>query len=193
MNIFYLSLDARDCAEQHCDQHVIKMITEYGQLLSTAHRVLDGKEEVRFREGTNHKYKYWVHPSWESSLYKASHVNHPAGIWVRQSAEHYMYLYNLMLWCNHEFVYRYGKQDDHLVICKLKGELSIPPMALWNVGGFIDPPQCMPEQYRDLSSTIQAYRNFYIGDKVSFATYKKRSPPSWYLDALRSAHDRKIA
>ena len=28
----------------HCDKHVVKMILEYAQLLSTAHRVLDGDE-----------------------------------------------------------------------------------------------------------------------------------------------------
>ena len=26
----------------HCDKHVVKMIIEYAQLMSTAHRVLDG-------------------------------------------------------------------------------------------------------------------------------------------------------
>jgi hypothetical protein len=28
----------------HCDKHVVKMIIEYAQLMSTAHRVLDGEE-----------------------------------------------------------------------------------------------------------------------------------------------------
>jgi hypothetical protein len=40
MNIFYLSDDPVQCAKWHCDQHVTKMILEYAQLLSTAHRVL---------------------------------------------------------------------------------------------------------------------------------------------------------
>jgi len=43
MNIFYLSEDPVQCAKWHCDQHVTKMILEYAQLLSTAHRVLDGE------------------------------------------------------------------------------------------------------------------------------------------------------
>ena len=29
----------------HCDKHVVKMILEYAQMLSTAHRVLDGDEK----------------------------------------------------------------------------------------------------------------------------------------------------
>ncbi len=39
MNIFYLDHDTRKCAEMHNDKHVVKMILEYAQLLSTAHRM----------------------------------------------------------------------------------------------------------------------------------------------------------
>ena len=41
--MFYLDITQR-CAKQHVDKHVVKMIVEYAQLLSTAHRVLDGEE-----------------------------------------------------------------------------------------------------------------------------------------------------
>ena len=43
MNIFYLHKDPQQCARLHCDKHVVKMIIEYAQLLSTTHRVLDGE------------------------------------------------------------------------------------------------------------------------------------------------------
>ena len=42
MNIFYLDPNPQIAAELHCDKHVVKMVIEYGQLLSTAHRMLDG-------------------------------------------------------------------------------------------------------------------------------------------------------
>ena len=42
MNIFYLHKDPKVCAEQHLDKHVVKMLIEYAQLMSTAHRMLDG-------------------------------------------------------------------------------------------------------------------------------------------------------
>ena len=42
MNIFYLDKDTIIAAEMMCDKHVVKMILESAQLLSTAHRVLDG-------------------------------------------------------------------------------------------------------------------------------------------------------
>ena len=44
MNIFYLHNEPAECAKLHNDKHVVKMILEYGQLMSTAHRYLDGKE-----------------------------------------------------------------------------------------------------------------------------------------------------
>ena len=44
MNIFY----HKDPVElqRHCDKHVYKMIIEYAQMLSTAHRMLDGTEYI---------------------------------------------------------------------------------------------------------------------------------------------------
>ena len=44
MNVFYLDPDPVKCAKMHVDKHVVKMIVEYAQLLSTAHRMLDAVE-----------------------------------------------------------------------------------------------------------------------------------------------------
>jgi len=46
MNIFALDINPYTAASYHCDKHVVKMIVEYAQLLSTAHRVLDGQAET---------------------------------------------------------------------------------------------------------------------------------------------------
>ena len=47
MNIFVLDKNPIKAAQQHCDKHVVKMILESAQMLSTAHRILDGKLEMR--------------------------------------------------------------------------------------------------------------------------------------------------
>ena len=47
MNIFILHSDPEVAAKQHCDKHVCKMIVESAQMLSTAHRLLDGVETKR--------------------------------------------------------------------------------------------------------------------------------------------------
>ena len=61
MNIFYLDDNVVKCAEMHNDKHVVKMILEYAQLLSTAHRVLDGREYVDASSGR--KMKRWMLPN----------------------------------------------------------------------------------------------------------------------------------
>ena len=42
MNIFYLHEDPIQNAKWHIDKHIVKMPIEYAQLMSTAHRLLDG-------------------------------------------------------------------------------------------------------------------------------------------------------
>mgnify|MGYP003645011953 CR=1 FL=1 len=42
MNIFFLDERPDKCAEMHNDKHCVKMILESAQMLSTAHRELDG-------------------------------------------------------------------------------------------------------------------------------------------------------
>ena len=43
LNIFYISDDPTQAAQWMVDKHVVKMILESAQLLSTAHRLLDGR------------------------------------------------------------------------------------------------------------------------------------------------------
>ena len=47
MNIFILHEDPVVAAQMLCDRHVPKMIVESAQMLSTAHRLLDGIPEKR--------------------------------------------------------------------------------------------------------------------------------------------------
>lgn len=61
MNIF----TTNDCpiisAQEMCDKHVVKMIVEYAQLMSTAHRVLDGQEYYD-KTKAGRRIKRWLHP-----------------------------------------------------------------------------------------------------------------------------------
>ena len=54
MNIFYLDRDPVIAAQMSCDRHVVKMILESAQMLSTAHRVLDGDEYANETGLTRH-------------------------------------------------------------------------------------------------------------------------------------------
>lgn len=46
MNIFILDTEPTTAAHLHCDKHVVKMILEAAQMLSTTHRMLDGTEVI---------------------------------------------------------------------------------------------------------------------------------------------------
>ena len=47
MNVFVLDDDPVVAAQLQCDKHVVKMIVESAQMLSTIHRMLDGTKEKR--------------------------------------------------------------------------------------------------------------------------------------------------
>jgi|SRR5210317_323918 hypothetical protein len=179
MNIFYLHKDPKTCAQLHCDKHVVKMIIEYAQLLSTAHRVLDGKE-YEGRTKTGRKAKRWLLEDWrEDTLYMASHIKHPDELWIQKSKDHYDWTYQLFYHLCDEYTHRYGRV--HETDRKLRDALANAPNNLQSTG-FVDPPQCMPE-YCKTSSALQAYHNYYIKEKVSFAKWTKREIPNWFVTA----------
>ena len=141
MNIFYLDKDPTTAAILQYNKHVVKMILESAQMLCTAHHELLYDPEVP---------------------YKPAHVNHPSTIWCRQNTRHYFWLYEHMLALGHEYTNRYGK--EHLSIIKCKEPLRLAPINMPTYE-FEQPPQCMPDEYKDPCS-IQAYWNYYIGEKL---------------------------
>lgn len=190
MNIFYLHPDTKECAKQHLDKHVVKMILEYAQLLSTAHRLLDGTEyEGRTVKGTRKATRWLLSDDREHNLYMASHMKHPSGIWCRQSINNYWWLYSLWRELMKEYTFRYGK---HHVAEKLIPYLNIPPSNIIETKP--DPiPQCMPDQYKVPGNSIQAYHNYYIGDKQRFAVWTNRSIPDWYVQAWKEQNYKPVA
>ena len=63
MNIFVVDHDPFVAAKMLCDKHVVKMILETAQLLSTAHHLTGSPLACK--------------------LYKMTHKNHPSAVWVR--------------------------------------------------------------------------------------------------------------
>ena len=97
MNIFYLDTNPALCADYHCDKHVVKMIIEFAQMLSTAHRVIDGEEvKVLSNTGKQMVTQYKLSDYRENHLYKCAHINHPSNIWTRGNKDQYRYV--LELW-----------------------------------------------------------------------------------------------
>lgn len=178
MNIFYLHDNPLTCARMHCDKHVVKMIIEYAQLLSTAHRMLDGTEYIDASSGR--KIRRWKldDPIKENLLYKASHINHPSAIWARASRENYNWLYLMWSYLCNEYTVRYGKK--HLTDSKLRFHLDKPPVNL-APGDFTAPTPAMPDYCKE-SDVVMSYRKYYILEKKSFARWKNAITPKWFTE-----------
>jgi hypothetical protein len=175
MNIFYLDNDTKICAQMHVDKHCVKMILESAQLLSTAHRVLDGQENVAVVN--NRKRKQWkLFDHRDSVLYSATHINHPSAVWARQSMENYQWLYNLFKDLIQEYTYRYGKSHK---CSTLLSDLQFVPNNIAKDRPFTEPTPAMPEQYKVPGNSVKSYHNYYLGEKQRMFSWKNRNVPEW--------------
>jgi len=154
MNIFVLDYNPKICAKYHCDRHVVKMILESAQILSTV---------------INSKLKMEV-----TDLYKSTHVNHPVVKWVKKSKQNFDWLLELSLYLCDEYNDRYEKTHKSLKVlerCALFSKIfrdkGLTPFAL-----------CMPDEYKT-NDVVESYRNYYIAEK-RFAKWKKGNIPEWW-------------
>lgn len=163
MNIFYLDTNPELAAQMHCDKHVVKMILETAQLLSTAHHLVDGTPSIE--------------------CYKLTHKNHPSSIWVRENKEQYQWAWHLLQALCKEYTHRYDKVHK-VEWSGLLERLRQQPHGL-SSGEYTAPPQCMPDYCKhDITKT--AYRNYYKQEKGSIATWNKTRPaPDWMVEEMR--------
>ena len=176
INIFYVNEDPFIAAQQMVDRHVVKMVLESAQLLSTAHRIIDGVEYVgKSKTGRNAKRWRLDDPNMEDIIYGATHVNHPSAIWCRQSDKNYQWLYRHFIGLLGEYTFRYGKVHKCAEMAKA---LSITPKAI-HVGPFTHVTPAMLEEYRIKDDSIASYRNYYRVGKAHLHAYTKRPAPAW--------------
>jgi hypothetical protein len=154
MNIFILDHDIQKCARYHCDKHVAKMILEATQILCTV--------------CNQHGIK---------TPYRSTHKHHPCVLWTGQSIQNWRWLKRLADALNREFKYRYGHIQDHRAYQILKA-LKAPPLPNIGLTPFV---QVMPSEYKVPGDAITAYRQYYIGMKHAFATWKRRRVPKWFV------------
>lgn len=185
MNIFYLNENAKVCAQQHLDKHVVKMILEYAQLLSTAHRVLDGVHYIDATSGR--KIQRWKldNHHLEQKLFKASHVKHPSAVWCRKNVQNYMWLAELLEETCVEYTHRYGRihSVEHSGLMQdLKNNFpkNLP------IGEFTAPTPAMPDGCKIAGNPIASYQKYYIEKKRTFAKWTNRNMPAWFADGLNN-------
>jgi hypothetical protein len=179
MNIFYLDKSPKKCAEYHNDKHVIKMILELAQLLSTAHRVLDGTEYTDLTSNGRRIKRWRLDDKREPALMKATHINHPSAIWCRETNENYTWLYHLWFHLCEEYTYRYGKIH---ACARLRDYLYYCPQNIPS-GSFFGPTPAMPDEVKIPGDSLASYRNYYINNKKHLASWagkvNSRNQPEW--------------
>lgn len=182
MNLFILDECPIVSAMWQCDKHVPKMIVESGQMLSTAHRMLDGTLERRPSKSGKTMVKYYrlSQHSMESTLYKAVHFAHPCTVWTMESSANYEWHYQHFWALCKEYTYRYGK--IHKTERELLKVLEKPPMSI--LRGEMTPfklamksnPECIA-----LGDPVKAYQAFYQTKQERFKmVWTKREKPEWF-------------
>ena len=159
MNIFFLHLDPKTCAQMHVNKHVVKMILESTQLLCTAHHLSPNKMGYK-------------------PPYKLTHKNHPSALWTRESVSNYKWLCKLGKELCIEYKYRYNKEHKSE---KYIDELMNNVPDIEDIG-FTQPRQAMPDMYKDLNDSLEAYRQYYFFEKTDLHEWKNREKPYWIVD-----------
>lgn len=142
MNVFYLDKNPETIASMMTDKHIVKMVLETGQLLSTVHRILEGDRA-------------------DPKFYKKTHENHPCAVWARSSVGNYLFLVELLRELSDEYTRRYGREHKTWLTLKdiLKQPERLPNLGLTSI------PQAMPVEYRD-EDPVVAYRKYYVNEKL---------------------------
>ena len=157
MNIFALSSCPRKSAEMQCDKHIVKMILETGQILSTVHRQY-GSDDDR--------------------LYKSTHTKHPSTLWAGACEINYDWLYQHFVALADEYMFRYGR--EHLTFTKLQDILFKAPRGM-QIGTFTLPTPAMPDDCKIAGDVVASYRKYYQTKQDKFKmVWTKRSIPNWF-------------
>lgn len=208
VNIFFLDYDPAAAARAHCDKHVVKMILETAQLLSTAwhvhHNVPSdepGHIKGAFRrvvydavsgEAAMQRYaqpiavgeSYCAH--WElfgKRIYAATHINHRSAVWAREYGGNYRWLWRLGMHLLDEYTFRYDKQ--HATRSVMWALERIPPAIADSEDTWSEAPPAMPPVFKVRDETgayydsVASYRNYYVGYKQDLLTYTRRPIPDW--------------
>jgi len=153
MNIFVLHTNPKIAAQMSCDKHVVKMVSESVQMLSTT-----------------------MHSVGLEGPWKKTHANHPCTIWTRESLQNYQWLWDHANALGEEYTHRYNKKHKSHLTLTSKIPYNIDGLSNKGLTPF---PQAMPDEYKD-KDIVKAYRKFYLGEKASFATWKNRTMPEWF-------------
>ena len=152
MNIFTLDQSPIKSAELMLDKHVVKMPTESLQMLFTIVDYLG------------------LEAGWKPVM-----LNHPSTIWARETRQNFQWLREHTYALCREYTHRYGKRHKSIDVINwcIINKPNIPDI------GFTTPAMAMPDEFK-VDSVVESYRNYYMGAKISLASWKNREKPFWF-------------
>lgn len=164
MNIFVTNESPVIAAQDMCDKHLIKMILETAQILSTVCK------EVYDYEG--------------DALYKSCYVKHPATLWAGQSYTNFCWLLEHGLALCHEYYFRFQKHHKSETVLDEVIKYMSDTIFTWSGVTNSTPEfvQIMPDEFKKTNTCI-AYQNYLLNkfeNNKPKPKWTKRDPPEWY-------------
>lgn len=151
INLFYLDECFKKSAEYHVDKHVVKIILEATQVLSTTNNLIGS-----------------------GGPYKTTHKNHPICIWARSSLDNYMWVTSYGLYLCEEYTYRFKKTHK----CESLIKYMRYNRPNFDARDLTEHPKCMPD-YCKVDCPIESYRNYYNNEKRDLFKWSGRPLPYW--------------
>lgn len=188
MNRFFLAKkeDGRPCpfnsAVHLCDKHIVKLAVEEVQMIVSA--LLNNGAPAGLMPETV-----------RGTIHKGGYRNHPMTRWTGESTGNFDYAMNHAFGICQQFSCRYGKEHSaqkqlmwirEAVLHHRNKSYKLRDFIPW--GPMTEPPRCVNQSAgRNLDlldpkiSVVEAYRRFYMREKVAFAEWAKCvSAPSWW-------------
>lgn len=169
MNIFILDENPITAARYHCDKHVVKMVLETAQMLSTYCHIKGHQVE---------------------GMYKRTHENHPCVKWLLESPANVDWLVDLGVGLRQEYFIRYGRIHKSSKLISNIGYLTWEGAHWQNHTPFTIAAPTEIKMYAQEHGAVQAYRVYIAAAKRAFAKWKDEDPPYWWGDACAIADDK---
>lgn len=179
MNVFAIDECPRFAAVWQHDKHVIKMTLEAAQLLSTAVRHNDS-----FGEG-------WAALCRLDVLYESiSNPGHGSAVWTRENIHNFAWVaeHGHALSC--EYTRRFGRR--HASMTLIEEALAFSDVVGGDYLAHTPFYQAMPDEYKVPGAPIEAYRRYYLGEKIGMSRWtnvRAEDLPDW-LRPVATLHQR---
>lgn len=160
MNIFVVARNPHLAAHMLCDQHIKAMPTAAVRMMFAIYR------------------RYVPHfVGADTDVYKAEDVNHPCTLWAANGTANYAWLvdHTTELFAEHTRRFHKLHEAERMFERVRNTPYAVPDRNV--VTPFV---QHMPERYRG-KDAVEAYRRYYIGEKLKRASWRYGSPPPYWV------------